>query len=281
MRAVTAGIAIRIFVMCLILGLMKVQLDTLFTAIVTASSGSDYVTLVGVLFNTFICMVINSFIVLKVPAMAGAMLTGQVSGGLGDFVQGAAMVMSGASMVKAFSNNTSHMASSLAQNALGAGNNAVPAGNNILNTATTSATTAAKAAGESGGKAAAMIQNVGGTSTPLETTGTTASVSPSAKLDALSNATVNNSQTISTGGTTSTPNHSTNSNTKSSDNNVPLGGSNGISGANSGLIPQTKLTGAKINEAGKHFGKLGEQAARMSGSGHSGASELNINPHRE
>lgn len=40
-------------------------------------------------------------------------------------------------------------------------------------------------------------------------------------------------------------------------------------------------TGAKINEAGKHLGKLGEQAGRMSGSGHSGGAELNINPHRE
>ena len=56
-------------------------------------------------------MVINAFVVLKVPSTAVAMLTGQVSGGLGDMISGAAMMMSGASMVKAFGGGTSKMLS--------------------------------------------------------------------------------------------------------------------------------------------------------------------------
>ncbi len=141
------GIAIRFFVMCLILSIMQSQLNTLFTSIVSASSGTDYVKLIGVFFNTLICMVINAFIVLKVPAMAASMLSGQVSGGLGDFIQGASMVMSGASMVKAF--GTSKAVSNLAQSALTS---------NPASAIATSAlsSSAIKAATDIGSKAASM-----------------------------------------------------------------------------------------------------------------------------
>ena len=57
--------------------------------------------------------------------------------------------------------------------------------------------------------------------------------------------------------------------------------SNGITGGSgTGNTPQ-KPTSAKFTEAGKHLGKAAEQAGRMSGSGHSGGAELNINPHKE
>jgi hypothetical protein len=57
--------------------------------------------------------------------------------------------------------------------------------------------------------------------------------------------------------------------------------SNGITGGSGPWNAHQKTTSAKFIEAGKHLGKAAEQAGRMSGSGHSGGAELNINPHRE
>lgn len=267
-----SGIAIRFFVMCLILGLMQTQLNTLFAYIVSASAGSDYVTLIGVFFNTLICMVINAIIVLKVPAMAGAMLSGQVSGSLGDLMQGAAMAMSGASMVKAFGSGSSNKASALVQGALALGSGGASlAANGISKIAATSASNAAKAAGEAGGKAASMSQSVSkapdiGNSTPL-----------TAKAD----------QSNALSGAKTNPLDSNSSTKQSSNNNSPgldssaLNGSNGIIGSSSTGNTTPRSVSAKFTEAGKHLGKAAEQAGRISGSGHSGGAELNINPHRE
>lgn len=262
------GIAIRFFVMCLILGLMQTQLNTLFAYIVSASSGSDYVTLIGVFFNTLICMVINAFIVLKVPAMAGAMLSGQVSGGLGDLMQGAAMVMSGASMIKSFGGG-SNKTSALAQSALALGTGGASlAASGASKMVTTAASTAAKAAGEAGGKAASMSQNVGSKAPDIGNS--PASATKSDKLDALSGAKINSS------GLDSSTGQSTSSNGHSASNDI-----NGITGTSGTGNTTPKPTSAKFTEAGKHLGKAAEQAGRMSGSGHSGGAELNINPHKE
>lgn len=268
-----SGIAIRFFVMCLILGLMQTQLNTLFAYIVTASAGSDYVTLIGVFFNTLICMVINAVIVLKVPAMAGAMLSGQVSGSLGDLMQGAAMAMSGASMVKAFGSSATNKTSALAQSALALGSGGASlAANGISKIAATSASSAAKAAGEAGGKAASMSQGVSskapdtGNSTPL--------TARTDKLNALSEAKTNPPDSNSSTSQNSTNNFS---NLDSS----ALNGSNGIIGSSSTGNTTPKSVSAKFTEAGKHLGKAAEQAGRISGGGHSGGAELNINPHKE
>lgn len=263
------GIAIRFFVMCLILGLMQTQLNTLFAYIVTASSGSDYVTLIGVFFNTLICMVINAFIVLKVPAMAGAMLSGQVSGGLGDLMQGAAMVMSGASMIKSFGGG-GNKTSALAQSALALGTGGASlAANGASKMATTAASTAAKAAGEAGGKAASMSQNIGNGKAP-DISNSSASATKNDKLDALSGAKTNSSGSDS----------STNQGTAGNYNST-LNSSNGITGSSGAGNASPKSTAAKFTDASKHLGKAAEQAGRMSGSGHSGGAELNINPHKE
>lgn len=262
------GIAIRFFVMCLILGLMQTQLNTLFAYIVSASSGSDYVTLIGVFFNTLICMIINAFIVLKVPAMAGAMLSGQVSGGLGDLMQGAAMVMSGASMIKSFGGG-SNKTSALAQSALALGTGGASlAASGASKMATTAASTAAKAAGEAGGKAASMSQNIG--SKAPDTGSDSSSAIKSDKLDALSGAKTNSPKL----------NPSTTVNSSDSDNSAP-NDSNGITGSSGTGNATPKSTSAKFTEAGKHLSKAAEQAGRMSGGGHSGGAELNINPYRE
>ena len=266
------GIAIRFFVMCLILGLMQTQLNTLFAYIVTASSGSDYVTLIGVFFNTLICMVINAFIVLKVPAMAGAMLSGQVSGGLGDLMQGAAMVMSGASMIKSFGGG-GNKTSALAQSALALGTGGASlAASGASKMATTAASTAAKAAGEAGGKAASKSQNIGNKAPDISNS--PASATKPDKVNALSGAKTNLPGSDSSTNQSNTVNSSGSNNSTSNDSNGITGGSR------TGNTPQ-KPTAAKFTEAGKHLGKAAEQAGRMSGSGHSGGAELNINPHRE
>ena len=268
-----SGIAIRFFVMCLILGLMQTQLNTLFTSIVSASSGSDYVALIGVFFNTLICMVINAFVVLKVPAMAGAMLSGQVSGGLGDLMQGASMIMSGASMAKAFGGGTTKIASTLAQSALALGTSgASMAASSTAKMAANTTTTASKTAVDASSKAASMSQSIGSkmpniANNPVSTT-------KSDKLDTLSGTTTNSTEFAS-----STSQQGTNS--SSSNDNLASSGSNGISGSTNLSHATAKPIAAKFTEAGKHLGKAAEQAGKMSGNGHAGGAELNINPHKE
>ena len=268
-----SGVAIRFFVMCLILGLMQTQLNTLFTSIVSASSGSDYVALIGVFFNTLICMVINAFVVLKVPAMAGAMLSGQVSGGLGDLMQGASMVMSGASMVKAFGGGTTKIASTLAQSALALGTGGAAAvANSAAKMMTNATSTATKAATEASSKAASVSQSISNKISDIESNH--ASATKADKLDVLSGTKTNPLSSDSSTGKNGT------NNTSSSDKPL-LSGSNGISGSSISSSPTTKPITAKFTEAGKHLGKVAEQAGKLSGSGHIGGAELNINPHKE
>lgn len=102
------GIAIRLFVMCLILGLVKDtlidDLNTLNAAIIKMSTPgtmlSGMADLVGQELRTLIDMIICTFLVIKVPSMAGSMLTGSVNSGLGDVIAGASMMLAGAGLAK-------------------------------------------------------------------------------------------------------------------------------------------------------------------------------------
>ncbi len=97
------GIAIRLFVMCLILGiiqgLLKSDLQGL-SIVATDSSIDSLPALMGGLIKLLIDVLICTFLVVKVPAMAGSMLTGTVNSGLGDVIQGAAMMLAGAGLAK-------------------------------------------------------------------------------------------------------------------------------------------------------------------------------------
>lgn len=104
------GIAIRLFVMCLILGLIQrqilldsIQITTAGSAYLNAfANGTDTLApianLMSASIKTLIDLLICTFLVIKVPAMAGSMLTGTVNSGLGDVIAGASMVMAGAGL---------------------------------------------------------------------------------------------------------------------------------------------------------------------------------------
>lgn len=93
------GIAIRLFVMCLILGLMNTEVTKALNVMNSMMNVSDVATFTafyGALVGLLIKMVIFAFLTLKIPAMAGSMLTGTVNSGLGDVVAGASMMLAGA-----------------------------------------------------------------------------------------------------------------------------------------------------------------------------------------
>lgn len=101
------GIAIRLFVMCLILGLIyrqvlenQVQIGLTGAAFVKNPIDATQAAFIGAVIKTFIDMLVCAFLVVKVPAMAGSMLTGTVNSGMGDVIQGAAMMLAGAGLAK-------------------------------------------------------------------------------------------------------------------------------------------------------------------------------------
>lgn len=95
------GIAIRLFVMCLILGIIQKLLisDLSGLSIVVADGGIDALpALMGGMIKLLIDVLICTFLVVKVPTMAGSMLTGTVNSGLGDVIKGASMMLAGAGL---------------------------------------------------------------------------------------------------------------------------------------------------------------------------------------
>lgn len=102
------GVAIRLFVMSLILGIVYTQLFNDSTALATASSdymkayaaGTQSSSMVsgvtGLIIKLFIDILIGTFLIVKVPSMAGSMLSGSVNAGLGDAIAGASMMLAGA-----------------------------------------------------------------------------------------------------------------------------------------------------------------------------------------
>lgn len=101
------GLAIRFFVMCLILSLVKQTIETDMAELAAATNKlapgtllSGMADLVGAGLKSTIDMLICTFLVIKVPQTAGAMLTGSVNAGMGDVIQGAAMMLAGAGLAK-------------------------------------------------------------------------------------------------------------------------------------------------------------------------------------
>ena len=104
------GIAIRLFVMCLILGLVQITITKDLTSLNAAALAytadfelSKMSGLVSEEIKMVIDVLILTFLVVKVPAMAGSMLTGTVNSGLGDVIAGASMMLAGAGMAAGLS----------------------------------------------------------------------------------------------------------------------------------------------------------------------------------
>lgn len=100
------GLAIRFFVLCLILGLVKTTIENDMISLQNAMNQlstqplSAMVDLVTQQIVNVIDMLVCTFLVLKIPQTAGAMLTGSVNAGMGDVIQGAAMMLAGAGLAK-------------------------------------------------------------------------------------------------------------------------------------------------------------------------------------
>ena len=216
------GVAIRLFVTCLIMGLVIKSFETLnSTALPTAQEAianpSKIITYIEAMFGL---LFFNAVALVTIPNKAAGMLSGVINGGLGEVMGGAAMMMSGMRGVS-------------------------------------SVTSAAK--------------TFGGGVLNASTAGKTAAISKSRELLG--------------GGASGGPNPSdwkSVAKTAGSDaakKSVQDGWSNALNTLRNGPGGSTPGGGGQKGGIGQ-IGAAAQQAGNMHGS-HSGASELNVNPHKE
>lgn len=326
------GIAIRLFVMCLILGLINERL--LADSILINTAGGDYLravaantdtiapltNLMSAVIKLLVDMIICTFLVVKVPAMAGSMLTGTVNSGLGDVIAGASMVLAGAGLAAGLSK----MGINLGGNGAGSGGNLKDTfkdtlrGNgggglpNVSGTSSSEGTRTASQTSQSSASTAEKSQGIAELSKDLK--GTSASNNQGSQ-------TAKNSQQSQTNSNKSNDNDSQNkadaksptteapknsqsqsSLNKSTDNSSQKSvsedyTSGGISGndksANNGSQNNNKTNNSAptsrnekqpskaMQEMIKNKDSLIKTFDKMTTNSHSGSSEVNINPHRE
>lgn len=215
------GVAIRLFVTCLILGVVIQSFEVLNSksipevvpGVPSPSGIATYIeAMFGLLFFNAVCMV-------TIPTKAASMLVGSINGGLGEVIGGASMMMSGMRGVSGFSGAATSLASGIV-NAPSAGKTAAI------------------------GKARELLSN-GATGGNNASPGDWKSQAKSAGVDAAKQS-------------------------------MKDGWKDAVSQVKGG----TTSNGANTNGALSELGAGAKHAGSMSG-GHSGASELNISPHRE
>lgn len=153
------GVAIRLFVLCLILGLMKTNILAQFSSLTSLASITDFGIAWSIIIKILISMVVYAYLALKVPAMAGAMLTGTVSAGLGDVIAGAAMLMSGASLAKSFMGGGGNNSAQVLKDTINGSGGSLPTQNSSSTTSTQSQIT--KTSEAQGGKVDSMAKSMG------------------------------------------------------------------------------------------------------------------------
>jgi P-type conjugative transfer protein TrbL len=95
------GVAIRLFVTCLMLGIVEQNTNYLFSKMIGMGT-TDWIGFLSNLLLVFVSMLINTILVLKIPATAGSVLSGTINSGLGDlFTAGAVMMGAGMGMAGA------------------------------------------------------------------------------------------------------------------------------------------------------------------------------------
>ncbi|MBX9865442.1 MAG: type IV secretion system protein [Burkholderiales bacterium] len=320
--AVATGI--RLFMTCLILGLVFKGFDNLNTA---ASTPTEAITSI---FKLLGYLILSVYLLFTVPSKAASMLTGSMGGGMGELVGAASMLMAGGSMAKLAGGSAKSQASALMEKLGGPGKNPSPS---TLKSNTTTATQSAKSETAKSGKVEAMGKSMGqgeqptpkpkfndslpdSGSTPAPTSsggspsssssGSTPAPSSSAGSPSSSSSgstpaptSSGGSPSSSSSGSTPAPSSSAGSPSSSSSVSTPApSGSGGSpsssssgstpapssSGGNSGSIsngkgsttpqPSTKATLAK-------HGKSFADSVNKVSSGHAGAADININPHKE
>lgn len=88
------GVAIRLFVTCLIVGIIKGQTMAIFNNMLQMEN-ANWVVFLGFLIKILISTFINAVLVMTIPAKAASMLNGSVSSGIGDIVAGASAALAG------------------------------------------------------------------------------------------------------------------------------------------------------------------------------------------
>lgn len=307
------GIAIRLFVMCLILGL--IQRQVLNDSLQVGLSGSDYLNayinktdtlapianLMSAAIKTLIDMLICTFLILKVPAMAGSMLTGTVNSGLGDVIAGASMVMAGAGMAAGLgkmgfgggggSGGSGGGAKESFKNALsGNGGGGLPTGGGGgSERATQTATQTAKTSAAKANQAQAMMPKTD--SQPSKPTFAQAKAEELGlnKGNAPTNSSSNNgsgnqatsSKSSPDKSTSNTPNKTSGTDSSSAPKPSDVSGSisgNNNSGSNQPQSMADREAKANIKKHGSNFAK---HAQSMTQNHNSGAADINISPHKE
>lgn len=89
------GVAIRLLVTCLILGVIKSSTTALFASVM-GMQGADLSVFLGTLMLVLINTLINAVLVLTIPSKAASMLNGSVNASLGDVIGAASAIMGGA-----------------------------------------------------------------------------------------------------------------------------------------------------------------------------------------
>ena len=322
------GTGIRLFVTCLILGLIIAA----FEGISAPASSNGLFAILGVL-------MMSVYLLMTVPSKAASMLTGSMGGGMGELVGAASMLMAGGSMAKLAGGAAKSKAGALSEMLNGGGKNPSPSSFKMN---TTTPSQAAKGADAAAGKADAMSKsmnkdqapppkptfndslndkygsNNGGSSSSNSksdssssgssaTGGSSSSGSQSSNGNVGSSSTSNNSSTTSsksgnnsggaTSGNTNSPpsnssgstNNSNSSSSGTSSQNSKSGSDSGGSGeaskssGNSGSIGGNQSTSKPASNKSA-FAQQGKKFADSVGkvnSGHAGAADVNINPHKE
>lgn len=316
------GIAIRLFVMCLILGLVyrqvldnQLQVEVTGAAFIKDPNDINQAAFIGSVIKILIDMLVCTFLVVKVPSMAGSMLTGTVNSGMGDVIKGAAMMLAGAGLAAGLAKMGLNMAggsgggnSDSAKEAFkdslrGNGSAGLPSsgGSSSGSGATRTASQTAKSAMSAADKAKGLAELCG---VSLDSGSSSGGNASSNNSDSTGSSNYSSSGNNS-GGTTSSSNASSantgkpSSNTNSSGASDSSGGhsnsssSGGISGDSSSKSIQSSNGSSSTNdelakkqanirqEMLKNKDALARSFKEMAGGGgHAGAAEINANPHK-
>ncbi len=333
------GVAIRLFVMCLILSVIqKLLINDLSGLSITAADQSidALPALMGAMIKLLIDVLICTFLVVKVPAMAGSMLTGTVNSGLGDVISGASMVLAGAGLAAGLSKMGINLGGGGAGEATkdafkdtlrGNGGGGLPSSTSSSGsssggerTASQTAQTATSSAEKAQG-IADLSKDMKGTSSASKQDGQSANSSSSQSSSNTaqpstqgSQATAKNSQSqnssaqnnkqsqvdsTKSGNGGNSPNSPGAKPSDSSQSSTSVDGGNsggGISGndksINNGGANSNTNNSSSNNDDGKKPSKAMQEMIKnkdsliknfdkMATNTHSGAAEININPHRE
>ncbi len=258
------GSGIRLFMTCLLLGLVvaafgNVSFDWNWTDLFKIVVPITFLPkMLSYAFDMLGVCVLSVYLLMTIPSKAASMLTGSMGGGMGELVGAASMLMAGGSMAKLAGGGAKGGAKALMEKLGGPGKNPSPS---TLKSNTTTASQSAKSETAKAGKTEAMSKSMGQGNQPTP------------------KPTFNDS--LPDSGSTPTPSSSTGSTSSSSSGSTPAPssstGNSGSIGGGKGSTTPPASTKATLAKHGKSFA----DSVNKVSSGHAGAADININPHKE